>query len=212
MGKAVKGRRSYSSTVRAEQAAQTRARILQAAGSRFEADGYARTTVRAIAAAAGVAADTVYAVFGTKARILTALIDQRLAPAGEANVMDRPQAQAVHDEPDPRRQLHRFAADMTEVVERVRPIYEVLQTAAAVDPEMAGILAEMDGYRLGNMRRVAGWMAERGPLRVNVDRAAEILWVLASPDMARLLRDGRGWTRQQHAAWLEDTLARTLLP
>src|SRR6476620_11598448 len=88
-------KRSYSSAVRQEQAVQTRTRILDAAGDLFAANGYARTTVRAIADAANVAVDTVYAVFGTKARVLTALIDLRLAPAaGVANVMDRPEAQA----------------------------------------------------------------------------------------------------------------------
>ena len=74
-------KRSYSSAVRKEQAAQTRARILEAAGELFESNGYARTTIAAIAERAGVAADTVYAIFGNKARVLTALIDVRLAPA-----------------------------------------------------------------------------------------------------------------------------------
>jgi hypothetical protein len=45
-----------------------------------------------------------------------------------------------------------------------------------------------------------------------VDRAAEIIWVLASPDVATMLCDGRGWSVDQHAEWLEDTLVRTLLP
>ncbi len=73
-------KRSYSSVVRQESAAQTRVRILEAAGDLFVVNGYARTTIREIADRANVAADTVYAVFGSKARVLTALIDLRLAP------------------------------------------------------------------------------------------------------------------------------------
>ncbi|TML12379.1 MAG: TetR/AcrR family transcriptional regulator [Actinobacteria bacterium] len=119
-------KRAYSSTVRQEQAAQTRARIVEAAGELFESNGYARTTIAAIADRAGVAADTVYTIFGGKARILTALIDVRLAPAtGVANVLDRPQAHAVRDEPDQRRQLSAFARDMAAVSARVRPVYEM---------------------------------------------------------------------------------------
>ena len=153
-------KRPYSSPVREEQAARTRARILGAAGELFEASGYGRTTVRQIAEAAGVAVDTVYAVFGNKARVLTALIDQRMAPdAGVGNVLDRPEAQAVRDEPDPRRQLHLFALDMAAISTRVRPVYEILRTASAVEPEMAAIHAEMDGYRLPEHdgRRRGGW-------------------------------------------------------
>ena len=179
----------------------------------FETNGYARTTIRQIAERASVASDTVYAIFGSKARVLTALIDSRLAPGVDvANVMDRPEAQAVRDEPDPRRQLHLFARDMAATAGRVRGVFEVLRTASAVEPEMAAILVEMNGYRLANMRRVVNWIAEHGSLRVDVDRAAEIIWVLASPDVATMLRDGRGWSVDEHAEWLEDALVRTLLP
>ena len=212
MSKPVK-KRAYSSAVREEQATRTRARIIEAAGALFETNGYARTTIRQIAEEAGVASDTVYAIFGSKARVLTALIDSRLAPGvGIANVMDRPEAQAVRDEPDPRRQLHLFARDMAATAARVRGVFEILRTASAVEPEMAAILVEMNGYRLANMRRVANWIAEHGSLRVDVERAAEIIWVLASPDVATMLRDGRGWSVDEHAEWLEDALVRTLLP
>lgn len=206
-------KRTYSSAVRQESAAQTRVRILEAAGELFESNGYARTTIREIADRAGVAADTVYAVFGTKARVLTALIDLRLAPAeGVDNVTERPEARAVRDEPDQRRQIRLFARDIAAISKRVRPVYEIMRTAAAVEPEMSAIFAEMDGYRLRNMRQAARWFAARGPLRVTVERAAETIWALASPDVARMLCDVRGWTDERYAKWLEDVLIRALLP
>ena len=205
-------KRSYSSTVRKEQAAQTRARILEAAGELFETAGYARTTIAAIAERAGVAADTVYAIFGNKARVLTALIDVRLAPAaGVDNVLDRPEAHAVRDETDQRQQVRAFARDIAAISERVRPVYEIMRTASAVEPEMAAIYAEMDAYRLRNMHQAATWIAARGPLRVDVDQAGEIIWAVASPDVARMLCDVRGWTTDHYAEWLEDTLVRLLL-
>ncbi len=206
-------KRPYSSVVRQEQAAQTRTRIVEAAGELFAARGYPRTTIRDIAVAADVAVDTVYATFGSKARVLTALIDLRLSPvAGVDNVMDRPEAQAVRDELDQRAQLHRFALDMAAVSSRVRPTFEIMRSASVVEPEMARVFAEMDGYRLTNMRRVAEWIAARGPLRMGIDQAAETIWVLASPDTARVLCDGRGWSEADYAAWLEYVLVRTLLP
>jgi AcrR family transcriptional regulator len=211
MAKPVK-KRSYSSAVRQEQAAQTRARIVEAAGALFTSNGYARTTIREIADSAGVAVDTVYAVFGNKARVLTALIDARLAPTdGVANVMERPEALAVRDEPDPRGQIHLFALDIAAISTRVRGVYEIMRTASTMEPEMAAIFAEMEKYRLANMRRLAEWVAARAPLRVHIDQAAETIWALASPDVAKMLCDGRGWTEAEHAAWLEDVLTQALL-
>jgi AcrR family transcriptional regulator len=205
-------RRQYVSPLRKEQAARTRLLIIDAAAGLFVSEGYARTTIRGVAERAGVAPDTVYAVFGSKVGVLTAVLNARLAPSGEASVMDRPESRAVRDEHDQRRQLHRFAQDMAGVSARIRPIYEVLRTAAAVEPEVGEVFAEMERHRLAHMRQLAGWFARRGPLRVSRDRAAEILWVLASPDVARMLCDVRGWSQAQHAAWLETMLSCALLP
>jgi AcrR family transcriptional regulator len=210
--KAVK-KRTYHSRVRTEQAEQTRARILDAAAELFLANGYARTTMRSIAEEAGVAPDTVYATFGSKARVLTALIDRRLVPDGSIDsVRERPDAQAIRAERSQRRQIEMFAEFITGISTELRPVFEILRTASAVEPEMEAIFKEMDGYRLQNMYVYAEWIAERGPLRVGMQRAGEIMWALASPDVGRMLCDELGWSQAQHADWLADALTRTLLP
>jgi AcrR family transcriptional regulator len=213
MPEPVKRKRAYSSVVRREQAAQTRARILDAAADLFLAEGYARTTIRAIAELACVAPDTVYATFGSKARVLTAVIDRRLVPDDSvANVTERPEAQAVRAERDQRHQLELFAEFITAISSDLRPGFEILRTASAVEPEMAAVFKEMDEFRLQNMYRYAEWVAARGPLRVDTRRAGEIMWAFASPDVGRMLCDELGWTQAQHADWLADALIRTLLP
>lgn len=212
MARSVK-KRSYESPVRQEQAAQTRARIVDVAGSLFEAKGYARTTIRQIADAAGVAVDTVYATFGSKPRVLTALIDERLAAgSGVANVMELPEALAVRDETDRHRQVRLLARYLAATSARVGPVFEIMRTAASVEPQMAAIYAEMQGYRRRNMGQAIRWLAARGSLRVDLERAIDTLWVLAAPDVARLLCQGRGWSTDDYATWLEDTLIRALLP
>ena len=209
----VKSTRKYSSAVRDEQAARTRARILDAAAELFLDRGYGRTTMKDIADKAGVARDTVHAVFGSKARVLTALIDVRLVPDGAvANITQRPDAQAIKDETDQRKQIRLFAIWITTVSTQLRPVFEILRTASAVEPEMAAVHAEMDRNRLKNFETYADWIAARGPLRVTPRRAGEIMWALASPDVGRMLCDERGWSQTAHAAWLADTLIRTLLP
>lgn len=209
----VKGTRKYSSAVRDEQAARTRTRILDAASDLFLERGYARTTITDIAERAGVARDTVYAVFGSKARVLTALIDLRLVPDGSvASARERPEALAVRDEIDQRKQIELFASFIAGISTQLRPVFEILRTASAVEPDMANVFQEMDRYRMMNMQTYAKWIAARGPLRVSTRRAGEIIWTLASPDVGRMLCDELGWTQSQHGRWLSDTLARTLLP
>ena len=209
----VKGSRKYSSPVRDEQAARTRARILDAASELFLERGYAQTTMKDIADLAGVARDTVHAVFGNKARVLTALIDLRLVPDDSvANVTERSDAVAIKDEVDQHKQIELFATFITSISTQLRPTFEILRTASAVEPDMAKVFAEMDRFRLQNMHTYAKWIAARGRLRVSTRRAGEIIWTLASPDVARMLCDELGWTQAQHARWLADTLTRALLP
>jgi AcrR family transcriptional regulator len=210
---AVKGSRKYSSVVRDEQAARTRARVLDAAAELFLDRGYARTTVQDVADRARVARDTVHAIFGGKARVLTALIDQRLVPDDSvANITETPAAKAIRNETDQRKQIDLFAQWITGISTQLRPVFEILRTASAVEPEMADVLAEMDRFRLKNMQVYAKWFAARGSLRVPTRKAGEIIWALASPDVARMLCDELGWTQAQHARWLADMLTRTLLP
>jgi AcrR family transcriptional regulator len=209
----VKDRRKYSSAVREEQAARTRARILDAASELLLQRGYARTTMKDIAAQADVARDTVHAIFGSKARVLTALIDHRLVPDDAVtNVTQRTDALAIRDEVDQRKQIELFATFIAGISTGLRPVFEILRTASAVEPEMAKVFEEMDHFRLNNMRTYAKWIAARGPLRVSTRRAGEIIWALASPDVARMFCDEIGWTASQHARWLCDTLIRALLP
>lgn len=209
----VKDKRKYSSAVREEQAARTRSRILDAAAELFLERGYARTTMKDIAAQADVARDTVHAIFGSKARVLTALIDYRLVPDGSVtNVTQLPEALAIKDEVDRRKQIELFAKFIAGVSTELRPVFEILRTASAVEPEMAKVFEEMDQFRMNNMQTYASWIATRGPLRVSTRQAGEIIWALASLDVARMLCDELGWTESQHARWLSDTLIRTLLP
>ncbi len=134
-----------------------------------------------------------------------------LAPGGQASILDRPEAQAILAERDPRQLLRLFARDYAAMSERVRPISEVLRTAKAVEPEMAAVREEMEGHRFNYMRTIVQCLASRAELRVPAGRAAQIIWALASPDVGRMLCDVQGWTADEYAGWLADTLATTLL-
>jgi TetR/AcrR family transcriptional regulator of autoinduction and epiphytic fitness len=79
--------RRYASPRRQEQARQTRRAILDAAAKLFVEPGYAATPLTAVAAEAGVAVQTVYAVFGSKRQLLSDLVDVTLAGDDERVAM-----------------------------------------------------------------------------------------------------------------------------
>jgi AcrR family transcriptional regulator len=211
----VKSPRPYKSLVRAEQAAQTRRRILKAAGELFAERGYVATTIGALAAQAGVAVDTVYAVFGTKRAVLSALVDLRVTGSrDESDVLATDGPRDVQSLTDQRQMVAGFATDIVERVERVRPVDDVMRSAAAIDPEVAELRARMQENRLEKLTTFTEWLAASGPLRdgMHVDEAATIIWTLTSPEVNRMLRDVRGWSVPRYEQWLSETLTRLLLP
>jgi len=211
----VKPKRQYTSVLRQQQARETRARILDAAQNLFSTHGFGATTMEAIAAEAGVATDTVYASFRNKAGVLHRLLDVRVGgDDAPVRLIDREGPQRVKAQPTQQGQIASFAPDIAQVLERARPVDEIMRGAAAIDPDIAKLRARMQGFRYDNLRRFVGWLAARGPLRggISEEEAAAIVWTLASPEVHGLLRDGRGWPQERYVAWLGDTLTQTLLP
>jgi len=214
MSKPVKSR-SYDSPVRRERARQTRLAILRAAHARFLEVGYASATLTAVAADAGVSVDTVYDAFGSKRGLLTAVMDVNVGGDDEpVSVLDREQPQRMRVETDQRTQLAMFAVGMAGELERMRPLDDVLRSAAAADPDVAAARRlQNDVQRHAAMTTVVGWIADRGPLRDGLDvaTAADMVWTLTSPEVHHMLLEIRGWTREQYETWLRDTLERSLL-
>ena len=83
-----------------------------------------------------------------------------------------------------------------------------------MDPEVAALRARVQQSRYESMRELVSWVAANGPLRAGLTRedAATIVWTLTSPEVHGLLRGVRRWSLERYAAWLEETLTRTLLP
>jgi AcrR family transcriptional regulator len=211
----VKAKRTYDSSLRKQQASQTRMRILDASQRLFAERGYAASTVEAIAAGAGVAVDTVYAAFGSKRGVLQALLNVRVGgDEAELDLLARAGPQAVQREPDQRAQLAAFAADVSSIIERARPVDDIIRGAAAVDPEIAALRSGAQAYRYRNIRQLVSWLAAKGTLRdgLTEDDAAAIAWTMSSPEVHGLLRVARGWSAERYAAWLALSLARILLP
>lgn len=208
-------RRPYTSALRAEQAAMTRARILDSARVLFVDQGYPGTTLTQVAESAGVASDTVLHIFGSKNGLLKAVLDVTVAGDDEpVSVLDRQGPQALRRENDQHRQVAMLARGITEQLERIRPVDDILRSAALVDAEASALRDDLQlRQRRQAMNQVVSWIASNGDLRntMTVESAADIVWTLTSPEVHHLLRDGCGWDVTQYQTWLHETLESALL-
>jgi AcrR family transcriptional regulator len=208
-------RRPYTSTLRAEQAAATRSRILESARTLFVEQGYPGTTLTQVADAAGVAADTVLHIFGSKKGLLKAVLDVTIGGDDEpVLVLDRQGPQALRREPDQHRQLAMLARGMTEQLERIRPVDDILRSAATVDPGARSLRDDLQlRQRREAMAQVVSWIAANGDLRdkMSVDEATDIVWTMTSPEVHQLLLDRCGWDAEHYQSWLHHTLKSALL-
>lgn len=188
--------------------------IIAAARESFIQYGYSGATIEAIAQSAGVAPETVFAIFGNKRSLLAALV--QVSVGGDEQpipLLQRPGPQAVLHEQDPHRQVQRFAEDIAGILVRVAPLFEVMRTAAKTEPEIAVMLQGLLGERWQNLAVFVKNLAAHTTLRagLNEDEAVDTAWALTSPEMFSLLTRDRGWSRERYAAWLGETLARLLL-
>jgi AcrR family transcriptional regulator len=203
--------RSYSSPLRTEQAQATRRRILDAARVQFLAEGWTRTTVKDIAGAAAVAPATVYAVFGTKRAMLSALIDEALASAlPDPSHPDAWPEMVRH--PDQQERARRLVALMSAALPRVAPLERVVGEGAGADEEIASLARDLLQWRRATAARIVDVLAGEEGLRPGLsrDEAADVLFALGGPEVHHLLVEVRGWSPRQFDAHLAQLLGRLI--
>lgn len=208
----VKPRRSYDASRRQQQAHRSRARIIEVAEQRFLRDGYATTTIAAIAADADVSADTIYKAFGGKPGLIRAIRHRALQgdrPVPAEQRSDELQAR----EPDPRTIIQAWGALTAEIAPRVAPILLLIRDAATTDPEVGELLKELDADRLRRMTQNARRLRDTGHLRpgTTLAQAADVLWTYSSPELYELLVLRRGWTPPRYGRFIADAMIDTLL-
>lgn len=214
MAEPVKPRRRYDSPRRREQAAATRAAILDAAQRLFERDGYAATTMAAIAAEARVATKTLYVAFDTKSGVLRALWNARLRGGrDDVPVAEQDWYREVAAERDPERRLRLNARNSTAGKRRAAALAEVIRGAAATDPEIGALWARIGTEYHANQRAIAEGLEADGVLRTGLgaDRAADVLWTVNHPAVWQLLVVERGWSPEEYERWSADTACAQLL-
>lgn len=206
--------RSYRSSRRAAEAQRTRRRILEAAGAAFVEGGYAGTTMRAIAAEAGVSVPTVELLFGTKARLLKAAIDVAIAGDDEAvPVLDRSWTSAALAAAGADEFLAVVARVLGAAQARSAGLVLAAFEGSSKDPELAELTAQMIRQRA----ITAGWIVDRlagtADLRDEVSRqeAEDTMWLLMEPAVFDRLVRHRRWTVDRYQDWFARTARRLLV-
>jgi AcrR family transcriptional regulator len=208
------GTRTYSSTLRADQARQTRKRIVDAAADLFVEHGYTGTTIDAIAAAADVSRKTVFDSVGGKARLMKLVYDFAIVGDDEpVPLSDRPEIKAMLAEPDHAEQLALYARLVVGIDRRASAAWRALEGAATSDPEAAKLYVAMVEMRRQAMHEAAQMFADAGALRpdIDVDIAADLMWFYNDPSLYDKLVRQRGWSISRFESWLTEALQVQLL-
>ena len=209
----MESRTAYSSAVRANAARATRRAIVAAAGELFVAQGYAATTIDAVAERAGVGRKTVFASVGGKGALLKLVWDWTLAGDDEPVPMaERPAMRAILAEHDPVRLVRLWVDLQLDVGARVAPVTPVILAAADADAEARELLELINRETLAGATAFATRLAEAGGLRpdLTIGQAADTCWALMNFLLFNRLRE-HGWPLAAIGEWLVRLLSATLL-
>jgi AcrR family transcriptional regulator len=206
--------RPYRSALRVEQARQTRRAILRAAGERFAESGYAGTSLRAIAAQAGVSVETVQGV-GSKADLLLAAYEQAFAgEEGQDSLLEREDFRPILALSDPARAIEAVAQFFTAANAASARLSAAFDAAAQSDERVAAVRAALDGRARGDAATGVEFFASIGaaiPSGPERQRIADELWFILAPSHYLRLVDDVGWAPSQYQDWLKRYLTQLLL-
>jgi AcrR family transcriptional regulator len=200
--------RRYVSPRRQQQADETRRRVADAARRLIGKIGYADTTIAGIAHEAGVATQTVYAIFRSKQGILKALIDRAIYGLDYEKLVLRTLAQS-----NPGNRLRHAAKIAREIHETERIELDFLRKAGVKNPDVVAIDKEREGHRYAAQSVLIDSLETARALRRGLKRlrAHQILWALTGRDIFRMLVIEQKWSATQYQEWLGTLLVRELL-
>jgi AcrR family transcriptional regulator len=196
-------RRPYSGGLRQEQAQMTRQRILEAARRLLVRGRYSSVTMEEIAREAGVAHQTLYAVFGTKLRLAQAVVD-----AGWPHVPEL--LELVEDAKgltEPEVWLRTMAALHRRIFEPCADLIRFMRESG--DPDLFAYHLRIERGRYENLKGLGAVLERSGRLRpsLSADEAVAVAWTMLGPDYYVQLVFERGWTPDRYEEWVTQALA-----
>jgi AcrR family transcriptional regulator len=198
--------------------------MVHAAYRIFCAEGYLGTTMKAVAIEAGVAVQTVYYTFGTKATLLDEAIgaaiagfDQWRRPPSSPEITDLLPWHAWWDAfagaATAAAALDVFVEHGIRILERVGPLVSAMHGGAG-DADAAAVVRVAEERRVAAYREVVRVLARKpGGLRPGLGQTAatDLLVVLFSAELHQALAIGRGWKPAHCLAFFRHLLGAELL-
>jgi AcrR family transcriptional regulator len=202
-------KRSYSSPLRAESARRTRLLVRDAAARLFVDRGYVSTTVRNVAEAAGVSTRTVFTAFPRgKAELFHEAL--HTAIEGDTAATHTP---APRDGDPVERILDQMVGFSTDVLERAGTLMTTSIESSGADDDMRRFADEGARASAENAMTLAEGLAAHELLRpeISVQRAADVLFTVVSPQVYSMLRRQCGWDVVEYRNWVKATIRASLL-
>jgi AcrR family transcriptional regulator len=189
--------RSYRSPRRALQAAETRAAVLAAARASFAERGWAATSIRDVAAAAGVSVETVYGSVGAKAALFAAVYDGAVVGDDDPTPLaERPMFTTMGEGATVAERAAAAAELITGIHVRTVGLERALREGAASDAAMAELLAGGEAGRRIDDERGIMLVLRRQPAKEEID----LFWAMTSPETYDALVTRSGWTPERYSA------------
>ena len=167
-----------------------------------------------LATRAGVAVQTLYAVFGNKRQLLSDLVDVTVAGDDEPIALAERQFVAdINALADPHDKLARYARHLTEGHARVVGVMLALAGAATSDADAAAIWRKNEEERYRGMSMFAAALLATGAVRAEhtVETVADVLWLAMDVRNYDWLVRRRGWSVERFRQSYVDTVAAALL-
>jgi AcrR family transcriptional regulator len=197
---------------RKERSRQTRLRMTRAAYQLFTQRGYTSTTMADIAAAAGVAVQTLYFTFHTKAELLQNVYE--LAVLGEGDPIP-PTEQPWYAEMLKAKRLEDalglLVDNVTTILARAAPLDDFVR-AASFDPDPARVRAHNERLRREGYAQMVEHLGARFGLRQGLqpEQATDLFLVLLGPATYQTLVGDYGWPQERWRSWCAAAIAEQL--
>ena len=175
--------------------------MTDAAARLFATEGYAGTTIEAVAAASGMSVQGVYFAFQNKANLLLASV--------EAAVPDPPEADGGTD---PDQVLRRLVEEVTAGLDATGGMSLAVASAPPSDAAAAEVHARLEAHRSRQASALVQRLRALRPLApgVTAKRVSDVVFALLSPQLHAVLVRDRGWSSRRYAAWAADAIGRAL--
>lgn len=203
-----KRRRRYVSEARELAAGETRQRVLRAARTLFMRRGIERATIAQIAARAGVAAPTVYALYKSKEGLLRELMRAVLLGPGFQEARAK-----LDGVTDPVRLIELSAHVARAIYQAESAELGLVRAAAGFSPALRRLEQEFEDMRfqMQEERLRLLYAQSRQAKGLALEEARRILWMYTSRDVYRMLVQEGGWSADRYEAWLSQTLLQALV-